>query len=198
MKTTFLFLVLLSFVVLSACAGASINTAADVNQQAQIQMDNLKNETIIIFPSVSYPKVDKAEIQQYIPNYQQSDIGVVYFIKVITDSTKKTVKTVELHTELSATSFAGSPQRFTVKEILDSGKTKLNYKFVSDAAGIYGGGYGSNYYKRNYIIDLSEVYIVKYKDTGVLLSVYLENAKQTNVLFHIPTYYIQGVLDKVK
>jgi len=207
MKKVFVYLmVFCAIAVFSQDSFAKKYTTADaISKAVKITDDNFKKQTVYEFPIIDYQKVDKKEKLQYIPDYKDPNLffknnPLVYQIVAIVNQ-----KTGEKTFYLKFSFYFDAGAGFYVEQIYDSNGNQIYKGFSNFEDADANHSFISTYLfegiaKVNKTIfycnpTVTEQYLKDNKDTGIVLKVY---APKEDVYLHIPSYYIQAVLDTVK
>jgi len=197
----------------------TFTTEQEVAANTQITADNFKKTTTYVFPIVYYKYVGKDEKLQYMPNYKEpSDFSdkdeIAYYLTAAIDSKNNTETFIFTFSFFS--DYDDKDNRWEAWELYDSNGNALvrggsgasidiaqiaMYNDTSEPT-YYLGDSGRKYVSTNNIKVLRK-YLETTKDSGIVLrATVLRASYDINppeyVYFHIPSYYIQAILNTVK
>ena len=180
----------------------------EIIKKTKITSDNFKKETHYAFPAINYNDFKKEEKLQYIPDWKNPDVilknnPIMYEIIAITNS-KKNTQTFMFNVDF----YSDYENPWVVTEMYDSnGDEIIEYiesikisliigSFKKDAVYLFEGIAKAPKYVDDCKIEIKKEYLEKNKEEGIVIRATTSNKEYR--YFHVPSFYIQAVLETVK
>jgi len=197
----------------------TFTTEKDVAANTTITVDNFTKTTTYVFPVVNYNDVSKDEKLQYMPDYKNPDgfmayNPIVYYMKATSDSknnkqifnwTFTFVSDYDVNNRWVASAIYDSNGNalfsMTEAEIEARREALINDENQSNLLYVYEGITKVAKYTSDNKMVVSREYLEAAKDSGLVLRATVlrtNSADPEYRFFHIPSYYIQAILDTVK
>jgi len=186
-----------------AWSGKKYKNAEAVAKAVKITDDSFKKEKLYEFPAMNYDIVDKKEKLQYLPDYKSPGLVACPYLYQISAIVK--AGTEEKTFKLDFSFYCYDTEVFFVKEIYDGDGNKI-YEGPSN----YDDAWKNHDMRNTYMIvgvakmdrhafdassNITLEYLQAHKDTGLIFKIFTNKKDQ---YLHIPSYYIQAVVDAFK